>query len=565
MTKNNEPGSTKLSCEEYDELIIRVGNKSINDDDYKIIADILNLNKWLQQQLSSAKLTIKKIKKFFNFTRETTTVKSIKDEASNNNPPVDTDVVIENKNKVEPMIKEVKETPKHKSHNYNPNANHGRMSAKEYTGCDYVYSHFTDQTIRDGFCPKCKEYNTKAKLTFITTNAPEVFLKGTPMIHGTLLHSEHARCGLCGTSFKSERPDDLKDKTKYSHSCRTSIAIHHYDAGMPFYRIEGIQKYQGIPLPNSTQYDLMQQLYDKPVKYVVEALTKYAANGLKLYFDDTPACILDYKKSDKKAAHATALISEGKDHKVILFNTNNLTAGKEFEKLIYERNVDNDFLTMSDASSSNFKVLEDDDLLSKWIICLCLSHSRRKFHELLNDDDDKELKLVLGIISEVYDHDRFCKKNNYNDDERLVYHQEKSAPIMEALRSYLTGLFVHKEREPNSEFGKAANYMLKLWEPLTKFLHVPGAAIDNNLCEQAIKISIRYRKNSLFYKTFHGATIGDSMMSVIQTAKHAGVNIFEYLNTLQEYSEQVKAQPELWLPWNYKDNLGKQIELKEAA
>ena len=117
MTKNNEPGSTKLSCEEYDELIIRVGNKSINDDDYKIIADILNLNKWLQQQLSSAKLTIKKIKKFFNFTRETTTVKSIKDEASNNNPPVDTDVVIENKNKVEPMIKEVKETPKHKSHN----------------------------------------------------------------------------------------------------------------------------------------------------------------------------------------------------------------------------------------------------------------------------------------------------------------------------------------------------------------------------------------------------------------------------------------------------------------
>ena len=99
MTKNNEPDSTKLSCEEYDELIIRVGNKSINDDDYKIIEDILNLNKWLQQQLSSAKLTIKKIKKFFNFTRETTTVKSIKDEASNNNPPVDTDVVIENKNK----------------------------------------------------------------------------------------------------------------------------------------------------------------------------------------------------------------------------------------------------------------------------------------------------------------------------------------------------------------------------------------------------------------------------------------------------------------------------------
>jgi len=562
MTKKNEPPINKLTCKEYDELIMRVEAQNINADDYKIILDILNLNKWLQQQLSSAKLTIKKIKKFFKFTRETTTVKSLDNEEANNKASVDNESIEDDKNKI---ITD-KVTPIQKPHNYNPNANHGRLAAKEYTGCVYVYSKFTDQTILDGFCPKCKEFNTDSKLTFIKTRAPEAFLEGSPIINGKLLHSEHAICRVCGASFKSERPDDLKGKKKYSHSCRTSIAIHHYDAGMPFYRLDAIQKYQGVPLPKSTQSDLMEQLYNEPVKYVVDELQKYAANGLKIYFDDTPACILEYKKSDNKAAHATALISEGKDHKVILFNTNNLTAGKEFEKLIYEREVDNDFLTMSDASSSNFRMLEDDDLLTKWIICLCLSHSRRKFHELLNDDDeDWELKLVLSIISKVYDNDRYCKKNNFNDDERLVYHQEKSASIMESLRVYLTNLFVYKEIEPNSQFGKAANYMLKLWDQLTKFLHVPGAAIDNNLCEQAIKISIRYRKNSLFYKTFHGATIGDSMMSLIHTAKHAGVNIFEYLNKLQEYSEQVKAQPELWLPWNYKDNLGEQIELKKAA
>ena len=136
---------------------------------------------------------------------------------------------------------------------------------------------------------------------------------------------------------------------------------------------------------------------------------------------------------------------------------------------------------------------------------------------------------------------------------------------MEALHVYLTNLVLHKEVEPNSQFGKAANYMLKLWDQLTKFLHIAGAPLDNNLCEQAVKISIRYRKNSLFYKTFHGATVGDAMMSVIHTAKAAGVNIFEYLNILQEYSEQVKAQPELWYPWNYTENLDIKVEMKNAA
>ena len=78
---------------------------------------------------------------------------------------------------------------------------------------------------------------------------------------------------------------------------------------------------------------------------------------------------------------------------------------------------------------------------------------------------------------------------------------------------------------------------------------------SNNICEIAIKVLIRYRNNSRFYKTLYGASIGDAMMSVLHTAVTADINPFDYLNTLQLYSDAVQVNPDQWLPWNYQNTL----------
>ena len=93
--------------------------------------------------------------------------------------------------------------------------------------------------------------------------------------------------------------------------------------------------------------------------------------------------------------------------------------------------------------------------------------------------------------------------------------------------------------------------MLKHWEPLTLFLRVPGAPLDNNLCEQVLKQAILHRKNSLFFKTEHGAYIGDLFMSLIYTCRLNRVNPFHYLTTLQKHSSELFKNPRKWLPWNY--------------
>ena len=58
---------------------------------------------------------------------------------------------------------------------------------------------------------------------------------------------------------------------------------------------------------------------------------------------------------------------------------------------------------------------------------------------------------------------------------------------------------------------------------------MPGAPLDNNICERALKKAILHRKNALFYKTENGARVGDLFMSLIHTAELNDVNPFDYL------------------------------------
>ena len=122
---------------------------------------------------------------------------------------------------------------------------------------------------------------------------------------------------------------------------------------------------------------------------------------------------------------------------------------------------------------------------------------------------------------------------------------------MDELRQWLQKQVDDHLVEPNSALGKAIAYMQTRWETLTRFLSIPGAPLDNNLVERALKLFIRQRKNSLFYKTVYSAYIASVLTSLIATCIHAGVNALDYLVALQEHRADVFADPAAWLPWTY--------------
>ena len=93
--------------------------------------------------------------------------------------------------------------------------------------------------------------------------------------------------------------------------------------------------------------------------------------------------------------------------------------------------------------------------------------------------------------------------------------------------------------------------MRSYWGTLTRFLSVPGAPLDNNLAERALKLFMRQRNNSLFYTSTHRAYLTSVLTSLIATCLYAGVNAVEYLVALQEHRGEVFAAPAAWLPWAY--------------
>jgi hypothetical protein len=182
----------------------------------------------------------------------------------------------------------------------------------------------------------------------------------------------------------------------------------------------------------------------------------------------------------------------------------------------------------------------------------CLAHGRRGFVEVAPNFPE-ECRHVLESLRAVYRFDAHAQAQRLNPEARLHFHQTHSQPVMDGLQTWLQGQIEEKHVEPNSGLGQAIGYLLGHWQPLTLFLRQPGAPLDNNVCERALKMAILHRKNSLSYKTERGAQVGDLFMSLIHTCRLNRVNPFDYLLALVRHPAQVLAHPARWLPWNYRE------------
>jgi hypothetical protein len=67
--------------------------------------------------------------------------------------------------------------------------------------------------------------------------------------------------------------------------------------------------------------------------------------------------------------------------------------------------------------------------------------------------------------------------------------------------------------------------------------------------------AVPHRKAALFYKTDNGAHVGDMFMSLIRACELCNADPFDYRTQLQLHVEQLAANPQNWLPRNYRDSL----------
>jgi transposase len=432
---------------------------------------------------------------------------------------------------------------------------HGRNGAKDYTGAKRVK--IPHESLKPGqICPDCKQ----GKVYHGKVPAYIVRLVGCAPIGATVFEMENLRCNLCLKVFTARPPEGVGTK-KYDETSGSMIALLKYGSGFPFYRLERLQRAVGIPLPSATQWEIVAEV-SHTVAPVYKEMIRQAAQGKVLHNDDTPAKILDLMKQrrrpDAQAAEdpktrtgmfTSGIVSIEGDREIALFFTGGKHAGENLSEVLAQRAAELETpIQMCDGLSRNLpKEIEV-------ILARCNAHARRGFFDVASRFPE-ECRHVLEIFAEVYKNDALAKEQKMSPEERLVFHQVHSGPVMKNLEDWLHEQLDEKKVEENSGLGQAIQYTIKHWEQLTLFLRVPGVPIDNNAAERILKKAILHRKASLFFKTEKGAQVGDLFMSLIHTCELCGANPFDYLTELQRHAKEIAESPQNWLPWNYHQNL----------
>lgn len=428
--------------------------------------------------------------------------------------------------------------------------NHGRLSAD-----DYKFSRVIDHAHHlpaGSVCPLCS-HGTLQQLEARRM----VRLIGQPAIVAELHRPERLRCSGCQEVITAQMPEEVGDE-KADASANALVAVFRYGMGIPFYRLATMQQAMGVPLPASTQYEMVEMLWTQVTPIYKEMLAQ-AARWPLFFTDDTSARIMSLLK-DKEQRKAegervgiftTGIVARDGDKEIRLFFTGRKHAGENLADLL-DRRIEEmpPPIQMSDALSRN---VPKDHLT---LLVLCLVHARRNFVDCQEAFPD-EATYVIERIGRVYKNEQIARDQKMDDQRRLEFHRTMSGPIMAEIHEYAQRKLASREVEPNGILGGAFKYLVKHWDGLTQFVRVPGVPLDNNEVERLLKKAVLHRKNSLFYKTEDGARVGDVLMSIIQTAIAAGVNPFDYLTDLQKNARDVAKHPQRWLPWVYRANLDK--------
>jgi hypothetical protein len=564
----NSPEILDLDAQELEPLLQRLESGTLDTEDYPTICALIKAYMYLLDKLEDKNTTLARLRKilFGSSSEKTQAVIGKPDEAPSGDAAQDHpsgDGVEDNPSASSGQPEGESKTPDEGDPVKQKKPGHGRNGADAYTGAQKVQ--VPHESLKAGDpCPEPECAGT------VYGSAPSVIVRisGRAPLDAKVYELQRLRCNLCGKVYTAQAPEDAATE-KYDQTAAAMIGVLKYGSGLPFHRIDRLQNNLGIPVPASTQWNVVSAA-SQTLVVAYKELARQAAQGHLMHSDDTWVKILEHmgERARKRALdedfvedtfnkdgsprtglYTSGLVVTSSGQQIALFFTGRHHAGENVMKLLEQRAEQlGRPILMCDALSRNVP----GELAA--IIANCLAHARRNFVDL-HDRFPAECRYVLEALKMVYKNDAEACKAQMSPEQRLAFHQAQSGPVMEELHKWLKKQFDDHLVEPNSGLGQAISYMLKHWDKLTLFLRKAGAPLDNNVCERALKKAILHRKNSLFYKTDNGALVGDIFMTLIYTCEFCGADPHDYICQLLRHPAELAASPADWLPWNYQQAL----------
>ena len=199
------------------------------------------------------------------------------------------------------------------------------------------------------------------------------------------------------------------------------LSLLRYGSGMPFYRLEQLQRSLGVPLAASTQWELADAVA-RVAQPAWNQLALVAAQAPNLFNDDTTMRVGDLRRQiraetppARTGIFTTGIVAQVLDHPIALFFTGRQHAGENLDQVLRHRPAHlPPPLQMCDGLSRN------EPQECKTLLGCCLAHGRRPFVEVAPNFPD-ECRHVLESLRRVYWFDAQAKAQGMNPEARLHF------------------------------------------------------------------------------------------------------------------------------------------------
>lgn len=224
---------------------------------------------------------------------------------------------------------------------------HGRHGAEAYGGArridvPHAQLHHGDR------CPHCAQ----GKLSVQREPGLLIRFVGQAPMAATMYALEKLRCNLCGDFFTADPPPG-GGAEQYDATAGAMIAVLTYGTGLPFHRLDRLQTTLQIPLPASTQWEIVSDLAMR-LQPVLPALTQQAAHGEIRHHDDTSMTVLELRgrrvprgdpetgggSPDRTGVFTSAVVSTREGRRIALFLTGRRHAGEHLAHVLTARAAD---------------------------------------------------------------------------------------------------------------------------------------------------------------------------------------------------------------------------------
>jgi len=287
-----KPTIVEFEMDKLEEILRRLEAKELDADDYETIRAVIGSYVYLVNVVGDKETTIRRLRQmlFGAKTEKTAAVVGSQTEPEAPSSP-DAGVRVDSPPEAHAEAKaesttEVPPQADAQSDSAAPVEGHGRNGADAYRGAEKI--EVPHPSLQPGNpCPQCEEG------TVYEMGRPGVLVRlvGQAPVGAKVYYLQKLRCNLCGVVFTADPPEGVSEK-KNDATVGSIIALLKYGSGMPFNRAERLQESMGIPLPASTQWDIVVAQAER-AKPVFAELIRQAAQGEVVHNDDTTVKILE--------------------------------------------------------------------------------------------------------------------------------------------------------------------------------------------------------------------------------------------------------------------------------